>query len=565
MAPNSSFVSNKDYTNAGVVIIGAGFSGLCTAINLLKNNNRNFVILEKSAGLGGTWRDNKYPGSCCDVYSHLYSYSFEQNPDWTRLFSSQEEILQYLNNVGDKYGLHRYIRYSSMVNEARWDEAERKWKTTVEVQGVKDSEFVDGYTISSDFLVSAVGQLNYPSYPSIPGIDDFKGKMVHSARWDWSYDFKGKKVGVIGNGATAVQIIPEIAPVASHLTLFQRTPNWVVPRGDIPISTATRAVFKYVPAALSRFRASIMDEREANYPIVSNPDSALSEATRAISLQLMNAQLPNRPELRAKLTPNYPPGCKRIIRSDDFFPTLARDDVTLETGRIDRITEKGIIVDGVEQEFDLIVLATGFKTVEFMHPIKVYGDGGKPLSELWTQGARALYGITVESLPNFAMLYGPNTNLGHNSIILMIEAQARYILGLINAVMQSTTRGGPTLKITPKVEVLDKFNEDLQELLSRSAFAHPNCSSWYKTEEGLVTNNWSKTVIDYQKLLSKVDWSDFNLSGAGATEFRPVTNLGRVREETLVGYKEVGLTLAGIAAIVGCLAFKAPHLFPQLR
>ncbi|EER25406.1 Flavin-binding monooxygenase-like family protein [Coccidioides posadasii C735 delta SOWgp] len=567
MAPNNyarTSVGNKEYTKAAVVIIGAGISGLCTAINLIKNNIHNFVILEKSAGLGGTWRDNKYPGCCCDVYSHLYSFSFEQNPDWTRLYSDQQEILNYLRKVAAKYNLYPYIRFSSEVEESRWDEVEKKWCTKVKVIGSKDVEFGEEYSITSDFLVSGIGQLNYPQYPSIPGIETFKGKMMHSARWDWSYELKDKKIGIIGNGATAAQIAPEVAKEASHLTIFQRTPNWVVPRLDMNVWKPFRAIFRYCPPALWRLRASIMDFREAVHVVMRDPNSNTAELIRKASLHIMHKALPNQPDLWEKLTPDYPPGCKRMILSDDYFPTLARDNVSLETGHIDCITEKGIVIDGVEQDLDLIVLATGFRTVEFMHPIKIYGRDGRPLSEIWEGGARALYGVAVEDLPNFAMLYGPNTNLGHNSIILMIEAQSRYILALIKAVLRAREYN-QGLAITPKPGKVEEFNSNLQKALSSTAFASPGCQSWYKTAEGLITNNWSGTVVDYQKLLSKLNWDDFDLEGNGAEAMRKkhVANLGRVREESLLGFKSLGVTAA--LAIVGTLAYKAPHLLPRWR
>ncbi|EFQ99356.1 4-hydroxyacetophenone monooxygenase [Nannizzia gypsea CBS 118893] len=553
---------NKGFTDTGIVIIGGGISGMCMAISLLKNNIRNFVILEKSAGLGGTWKDNKYPGCCCDVFSHLYSFSFAQNPDWTRLYPSQEEILNYLNDVGDKHGLHRYIRFSSMVEECRWNEDEKKWKTTVHVEGAKDSEFGERYTISSDFLLSAVGQLNYPHYPSIPGIDDFKGKLMHSARWDWSYSIKGKKVGIIGNGATAAQIIPEIAPEVSHLTVFQRTPNWVAPRYDMSMTLPIRFMFRYIPGVLSKFRAIIMDVRESLFTSILKPESQINGYLKKINANMMKRQLANKPELWEKLTPNYPPGCKRIITSDDYYPALARENVSLETGHIDRISESGIVVDGTEQQFDLIILATGFRTVEFMHPIKVYGENGRSLSDIWKGGARGLYGITIESLPNFAMLYGPNTNLGHSSIILMVEAQTRYIMSLLTTVLRSKKRG-KALTITPKVDRIDEFNESLQKDLAKSSFAHPNCTSWYKNDEGLITNNWSSNVLDYQKLLSRVDWTDFDMEGDDFVKGKTYTRIGRVREESLVGIRT--LSAATIAAAVIYTVFRrSPDFFPGL-
>ncbi|EEH11581.1 monooxygenase [Histoplasma capsulatum G186AR] len=572
MASNKRYrqveVGNRNYTEAAVVIIGAGMSGMCTAISLLKNDIHNFVIVEKSGGLGGTWRDNKYPGCCCDINSHLYSYSFEQNPSWSRLYPSQEEILMYLHDVAEKYKLFRYIRFNSTVEEARWDDDARKWRIVVKVAGEsKDAEFADQYTLTSDFLVSAVGQLNSPSYPPIPGIEDFQGRIIHSARWDWTYDIKGKRVGIIGNGATAAQIIPVIAPDVAQLTVFQRTPNWVIPRLDTGIPKLVRALFQYFPPSLWRLRSWMMDMRESSHDAIADQNSEYAVRARTISLSLMKKQLPNRPELWEKLVPNYPMGCKRVIISDDYFPTFLRDNVTLETRPITEITENGINVDGAAHEFDVIVLATGFRTVEFMHPIQVYGINGRALSDIWSGGARALYGIAAESLPNFGMLYGPNTNLGHNSIILMIEAQAKYIQAMISAVLQAR-QVGESLKILPDPKRMDSFNDELQSVLGTTSFAHPNCHSWYKRADGRVTNNWSGTVVQYQKLLSRVRWADFILDGYGAQQLavkQKQKHLGRVREESLFTNRAWLVTMIGLLGIWGMLAGKGSKMLTKLR
>jgi cation diffusion facilitator CzcD-associated flavoprotein CzcO len=552
-------VGNKNHTEAAVVIIGGGISGLCTAIDLIKRNKcHNFIILEKSGGLGGTWRDNKYPGCCCDVWSHLYSFSFEQNPNWTREYPGQEEILQYLMGVANKYELYRYIRFNTAVDSAKWDGTAKKWKTTVSVQGAKDAEFGSTYTITSDFLVSAVGQLNVPRFPDIPGLDEFSGKLMHSARWDWSYDLRGKKVAIIGNGATAAQVIPEIAKEVDLLTVHQRTPNWVVPRLDAPIAPWKRNLYKYVPVVRWRKRADMMDFRESVYDAIFNNASATAQSFEELSKEHMHNQLPSRPDLWKQLQPNYSIGCKRIIMSDDYFPVFQRDNVKLETGRIDRITANGIVTDGKEEDYDLIVLATGFRTLEFLHPIDITGTAGRSLSDIWTEGGQALYGVTVESLPNFAMLYGPNTNLGHNSIILMIEAQSKYINGLIQEVLTARSHG-QNLVITPKSARVKEFNDEIQSELQKSSFADPNCNSWYKMgENGKITNNWSRTVVAYQKLLSDVNWSDFELSGdeADRVASRQKTHVGRVVEESLVSYQTMGLTALSLAAVGAGIALR---------
>lgn len=315
--------------------------------------------------------------------------------------------------MAEKYGLYKHIRFNSTVEEARWDDATHKWKVAVNVGGSKDSQFVDAYEMQSDFLVSAVGQLNVPREPEIPGLHDFQGRMMHSARWDWSYDMKGKRIAVIGNGATAAQIVPEVAKEASHLTVYQRTPNWIVPRADRSVTSVEKALFSYIPPIHWGKRAIQMDLREYLHGAVTDGNSSLAQQMRNMSTDALKKQLPDKPELWESLIPNYSPGCKRVLLTDDYYPTLNQKHVDLETRAITRITETGIeTASGDVQEYDLIVLATGFRTVEFMFPIEVYGRQGRALSEIWKGGAMAYYGVTVEDLPNFAMLYGPNTNLG---------------------------------------------------------------------------------------------------------------------------------------------------------
>ncbi|KAF1917270.1 flavin-binding monooxygenase-like protein [Ampelomyces quisqualis] len=562
-------VGNKDRTDAAVVIIGAGISGICMAIDLIKRNClQNFIILEKSSSVGGTWHDNAYPGCSCDVWSMLYSYSFEQNPYWSREYPGQEEILDYLRNVAQKYGLYKYIRFNTSVEEAHWDDENRRWKIDVKVTGGKDAEFNPAYSINTDFLVSAVGQLNRPRYPDIEGLESFKGKIMHSARWDWSQSLEGKSVGIIGNGATAAQIIPEILPSTSSLTVYQRSPNWIIPRLDGPVSPFRRAVYRYLPPVRWRIRASMMDFRESFHEAVTDGASAFASLIRTSCLDAMKAQIPNGNEtgLWDKLTPDYSPGCKRVIMSDHYYAALSNPKTMLETSKIARITETGIELEsGNNYQHDIIVLATGFRTVEFMYPIKVTGTGGRSLADIWSQGASALYGMTVPSLPNFGMFYGPNTNLGHSSIILMIEAQSRYLNALVSAVLDARNRGD-RIGLVPKESRTDAFNDKIQAVLKESSFADPKCESWYKNKDGRIINNWSGTVVEYQEMLSKVDWEDFETitgkgdvaeqSGGNVSASRVVfgsgkqeTKIGRVREETVVSNTVLALgTLSAVAA-----------------
>ncbi|KAJ5794099.1 hypothetical protein N7457_000698 [Penicillium paradoxum] len=561
-------VGNKDFTHATVVIIGAGISGICMAIDLIKRNKtQNFLILEQSSSVGGTWNDNKYPGCCCDVASSLYSYSFEQRHDWSREFSGQEELKQkYLVGIAEKHGLYKHIRFNSRVEEARWNDTESKWKTSVVLSGQKDSEFSSSYVLSSDFLVSAVGQLNLPRYPDIPGLDDFEGKIMHSARWDWSYDFTGKRIAIIGNGATAAQIVPEVAQVASHLTIYQRTPNWVIPRGDRPISNLEKTLLKWLPLLLWRKRALQMDYRESFYSAVADESSGFAHMIRNLCTETMKSQLAENPELWDVLTPKYAPGCKRIIITDDYYPTLARDNVSLEVRGITSVTDSSIEVDEEdEQPYDLIILATGFRTVEFMHPIQIYGSNGRSLQDIWKNGAMAFNGVTVEDLPNFGMFYGPNTNLGHNSIILMIEAQSRYLNTLVGEVIRARQEG-KTLALKPEPGALKSFNNRIQAILRTTSFADPNCNSWYKRDDGVITNNWSGTVVDYQQELSNVQWQDYIAEGTWKDHItdKAATKVGHVKEETLLSNTSLLVGASSILATIGYLAV-ARSRGPKMR
>lgn len=463
--------------------------------------------------------------------------------------------------VAQKWNLYQHIRFNTEVKEARWDEATQQWHTTLKVTSQKDAEYCPEYVFKSDFLVSGVGQLNQPSYPKIKGIDSFRGKMMHSARWDWEYNLEGKRIAIIGNGATAVQIAPEVAKVAQSVTIYQRTPNWIVPRADQDVSSALRWVYRNVPLVRTTYRAIMMDIREKLYDTAAVEDSAMNNLAKRLHQQMLNSQIED-DTLREKLVPNYPPGCKRILISDDYFRTLNQPHVKVEFNHIEEITETGIKSGGENQEFDLIVLATGFKTNDFMHPIQMTGVGGKTLQHVWKDGAEAYLGVTVDGMPNFGMLYGPNTNLGHNSIILMIEAQSRYINALIAPILKARLNGG-TLSVTPKSERVRLYNNDVQERMKKTNFVNPNCDSWYKNEKGIVLNNWHGNVIQYQKQMSSVDWSDYIIAGSGKDELlaKGKQYIGRVVEETRISARTIlAASLTGAAIFVG---YK--YGYPRLR
>lgn len=487
------------------------------------------------------------------VWSHLYSYSFEPNPDWSHEYSGQEEILQYLIRVAQKWGLFQKIRFNTGVSAARWDDTAGHWKIDVQVTGDKEAEFGRQYSINADYLVSAVGQLNMPSYPEVPHLDSFKGKIMHSARWDWSYSMKGKRVAVIGNGATAAQIVPEVAKVCDTLTVFQRTANWIAPKANCVIDSKMRTAYRYIPGLRKAYRARLMDIRESIYQanVVGNSDA--KQDLKNACLQMLVDQIPDNPALRENLIPTYPPGCKRVIASDDFLSTLNQPQVTLETSKIINVMPTGLTVEGdSEHVVDVIVFATGFRTLEFMYPIKIYGLGGVSLDAVWKKGTKAYLGISVEAMPNFAMLYGPNTNLGHNSVILMVEAQSRYISAMISTLLAPST-SDERLHITVKPTSVAEYNTIAQERLKLTSFANPACHSWYKAADGTVTNNWYGTVVEYQEKVSTINWLHYDIETVSGRRVirEKQTYIGRVVEES-----RYTRYLYAISTVFAVLAFK---------
>lgn len=464
-----------------IVIIGSGFGGLGLAIRLKRAGIQSFTILEQADTLGGTWRDNCYPGAACDVPSMLYCLSFEPKLDWSRKWSGQAEIRAYMEECARRNGLLPHIRFGVRVEGARFDEAAGTWTVRT----------ASGEEIVADVLVSGVGQLHRPRLPEIPGLDTFAGPQFHSARWNHDVELTGKRVGVIGNAASAVQFIPEIAPRVGHLTIFQRSANWIVPRGDRPYGPRERWLLTNVPglARLYRFWLWLRGELLL-YPVMRRRPWAvrlwLQTATRHLEAQIAD------PALRATLTPDYPIGGKRILIIDDFYPALARDNVELVTDAITRVTPEGVdTADGRHRPLDVLIYATGFQTNPFLAPMRLEGLGGRVLADDWRHGARAYLGLTVAGYPNFFMLYGPNTNLGHNSIIFMLECQIGYIMAALRTLIDEDLR---YLDVQPVV--MDAYNDEIQGVLRQSAWAAAG-DSWYKDAEGNITNNWPYSTFDY--------------------------------------------------------------------
>ncbi|AEF39174.1 flavin-containing monooxygenase [Hoyosella subflava] len=487
----------QNTASPSVIIVGAGFGGLGMAMELQRAGFNDFTILERADDVGGVWRENTYPGAGCDIPSPLYSYSFEPKSDWPKRFSLQPDILEYMRGVARKRGLFNHIRFGTEVSEAEFSEDTGQW--TVRVSG--------GTELTADVVIMAAGQLSRPSMPRIPGIEKFEGQSFHSAEWDHSVSLEGKRVAVVGTGASAVQFVPAIAPDVAHLTLFQRSAAWVLPKPDVEYKPWHHTVLKRIPPVRLAERLGFWALCEfLSLGLVDIP--AIQPMVVRIAENHLRNQVPD-PELRAKLTPDYPAGCKRGLFSNDYFPALTRPNVTVETTGIREVTETGVVTeDGVHHEADVIIYGTGFKGTEFLWPMKIFGAGRQALQDVWgPKGARAYLGMAIPEFPNLFVMYGPNTNLGVGSIVYMIESQARYIRQAVEVLAR---RPGQYLSVRPDVE--EAFDEKLQKRLDRSPWNF--CSSWYRNAAGRITNNWPGTVSSYRRKTRRLKLDDYHLVSA---------------------------------------------------
>ncbi len=477
-----------------VVIIGAGFAGLCLAIQLKKANIHSFTLAEKASRVGGTWRENVYPGAACDSPSFEYCYSFEQKTDWSRKWAKQPEILGYIEHCVDKYGLAEHIRFETEVESARFDSGKNTWR----------ARLVGGDELTADFLVSCVGQLNRPASPPIAGLERFQGECFHSAEWNREYDLRKKKVAVIGNAASALQFVPEIVDDVEHLFLFQRHANWVVPKGDRRYSDREKWCLGTFRLLALLYRFWIWLSFELRFSVI-RKDPLAGDRAQTIALDHLKAQVAD-PELRAILTPDYPIGAKRILISDDYYPAIQKPNVSIVTHPIERVERSSLVTDeGGEHEVDAIILATGFQTTQFLVPMRIEGPQ-EEIHETWKHGAEAYLGISVAGYPNFFMMYGPNTNLGHNSILFMLECQGRYIVECLQTVVR---RGARRLDL--KRVAMREYNATLQKELAGTVWADIQ-ESWYKDERGRITNNWSRGTLAYWWRTRKVDLRAYELT-----------------------------------------------------
>lgn len=482
-----------------IIIIGSGFGGLCMGMQLKRAGIESFTILEKSDRVGGTWRDNTYPGAACDSPSFVYCFSFEQKTDWTRKWAPQPEILDYIDHCARKYDLLPHVRFRTEVASARFDADAGVWRVRT----------TGGEEIEAEILVSGTGQLNRPYTPSIPGLTDFAGTSFHSARWRSEVDLRGKRVAVIGNAASAIQFVPQIAPQVERLYVLQRSANWMLPKRDRAYGPLERWIYANVPFAAQLYRWWLWLGYEMRFPVF-RQNAFFSDLIRKHADRGMREQVTD-PALQRALVPDYPIGGKRILISDDYYQALTRDNVTVVTAPIERVRAEGVVTrDGRSLDVDVIILATGFESTSFLAPMRIEGVGGRTLDEAWRDGAEAYLGVAVTGFPNFFMLYGPNTNLGHNSILFMIECQVRYVMECVRAL---ESRDLKSLDVLPAA--MRAYNEWLRGVLDRSVWARTG-KSWYKLADGRITNNWSGTTVEYWWRTRRVDWAAFRQEPRGA-------------------------------------------------
>lgn len=468
------------------VIVGAGFGGIGMAAALLRRGVRDFVVLEKGGEVGGCWRDNSYPGAACDVPSHLYAFSFEPKWDWSRRYAPQSEILAYLKHCARKYGVTRHLRLRTEVVAATWEEMLRLWRVDVLRDGRHEQ-------VHTRLLITATGQLSRPSIPSLPGIERFRGRSFHSARWDHSWPLLGKSVAVVGTGASAVQFVPHVAELASRLTVFQRTPHHVVARPDRPYRAWEQALFRTCPPAQALTRAYWYAAHELRALGFTRWPGLLDLLAGRAARRHLARQVTD-PALHDKLIPEHAPGCKRILLSNDYYPSLARSNVELVIDEIAAVTEDGIRTeDGRLHRVDTLIYGTGFVATDFLAPMRITGLGGVELTAWWRdQGARAYLGLSVPRFPNLFMLYGPNTNLGHSSIVYMLESQIAHVMRCHRAMRHANASG---VEVIP--ECFERYNERLQRQIRRTVW-NTGCASWYLDAAGRNTVNWPGFTFQYR-------------------------------------------------------------------
>lgn len=456
-----------------VTIIGSGFAGLATAVRLKQEGRHDFIVLEKSHDVGGTWRDNDYPGCACDVPSNLYSFSFAPNPRWSRAFSQQAELHRYLRDTAVRFGVMPHIVFDAEVLGATWMEDDQEWEIETRAG-----------TVRSQFLISGAGPLSEPSYPDVPGIEDFQGTMFHSAQWNHDHDLSGERVAVLGTGASAVQFVPHVAEAARELTVFQRTPPWILPRPDRNVPELQKRLYNTVPALQKAVRIAVYWRQEAMLPgLVHRP--GLLRAVEKLALAHMHWKVKD-PELRRKLTPDYKIGCKRILIANDYYPALTRPNVSVVTESVERINPHSITTrDGREHAIDTLIFGTGFHVTDTSISDRIRGRAGETLSERWKGSPQAYLGTSVSGFPNFFLLVGPNTGPGHTSVVFYIESQVAFVLDALRTVDRSRLSS-----IDVRREVEDDFNREIEERMEGTVWTTGGCGSWYLDANGKNSTLW---------------------------------------------------------------------------
>jgi len=479
-------------TEFEVAILGAGMSGLCMGAQLRRAGITDFVIIEKSKGLGGTWWDNRYPGAQVDVPAPAYSFSFAPNPHWTHRFADAPEIQRYQQRLAENEGLRPHIRLGLAIVDARFDADTGRWQLSLD----------DGTAISARFFVCSTGPLSRPRWPDIAGLSSFKGRLLHSARWPADADLTGLRIGVIGTGSTATQLVPALAPAAAKLTLFQRTPNWVMPRLDRRYGVLDRWLARFPPyARLARHAwVQFLELGRRGF----DEGTLARRAMMATALGHLRRQVSD-PVLRERLTPRYPLGCKRIIYSNDYFRTLALPQTELVTEPITDVTEKGLLtLDGREHELDALVCATGFDTVRLLAELPVTGLDGRTLDETWRVNPSAYFGMTVPGFPNLFLTLGPNTGTGHTSTLLFIEPQVQHAMACMHRVRQADKRW-----ITVRADAFAAQDANVQQRLAGSVWSR--CSSWYRNDAGRIIAIWPGFTGEYARAVRRPDEAAYEL------------------------------------------------------
>ena len=476
-----------------VAVVGSGFAGLGMAIRLRRAGIEDFVVLERADDVGGTWRDNSYPGCACDVPSHLYSFSFAPNPAWTSTFSPQPEIWDYLRACAQRYGVMEHIRFGHEVHDAAWDEDAQHWCIETS-QGA----------LTAQVLVLGTGPLSAPSIPDLPGLERFEGTTFHSATWDHDHDLDGERVAVVGTGASAIQFVPQIQPRVGKLHVFQRTAPWIMPRPDRPLKPWERRLYRALPAAQLLMRAGIYWARESFVLGFRHP--RVMRLGQRLALRHLHRQVGD-PELRRKLTPTYRMGCKRVLISNDYLPALTRPNVELVTDAIAEVRPRSIVTaDGIEREVDTIIFGTGFHVTDMPAAERVRGADGRSLAEHWNGSPQAHMGAMVAGYPNLFFLVGPNTGLGHNSIVFMIESQCNYVLSALRLMDQ---RGAAELDVRPEAQAA--YNARVQEQMRGTVWTSGGCASWYLDAQGRNTTLWPSFTWPFRERTRRLDPAQYEL------------------------------------------------------